>query len=256
VKVLIGNTGLIGKTLKDNIKFELEFNSSNIESINNYNLNMSDLYLSCLPATKWIANKDPIKDYNNILSIYNTISNYTFNKIILFSTIDIYHQSPLLKNEDFNPKIKEMNYGSNRLIFELLVKNLNYKNIQIFRLPSLFGHRIKKNILFDLLNNNEIEKINFNSKYQWLNLKNLYKIMKQSDHLHGIINLFPEPLDSIELLKLFSIDKNKINFQENKTMYDFRTKYATSGYIESKAKVINEIKDFVYEYRNQSTSIQ
>jgi hypothetical protein len=33
MKLLVGNTGLIGTTLKDNIKFDYEFNSKNLEEL-------------------------------------------------------------------------------------------------------------------------------------------------------------------------------------------------------------------------------
>lgn len=255
MKVLIGNTGLIGQTIKDHINFDLEFNSSNIESIKNYIIDGCDIYLSCLPATKWLVNQDPIKDYNNIINIYNIISKYRFNKIILFSTIDVYCNSPLMATETFKPYIKNMNYGSNRLIFELLIQNLDYRNIQIFRLPSLFGDRIKKNILFDLLNNNQVENINFNSKYQWLNLKNLYSYILEYKDFNGIINLFPEPVDSIEIAKLFGIHNNLINLDSNKILYNYRTSYKRSGYIQSKNDSLLEIKRFVNEYRDKSACI-
>lgn len=254
MKVLIGNTGLIGQTIKDHINFDLEFNSSNIESIKDYVIDGCDIYLSCLPATKWLVNQEPVKDYNNILNIYNIISKYKFNKIILFSTIDVYYNSPLMTTESFKPYVKNIDYSSNRLIFELLIYNLNYQNIQIFRLPSLFGDRIKKNILFDLLNNNQITKINFNSKYQWLNLKNLYSYMIAYKNTNGIINLFPEPVDSMEIAKIFKINTDSIRYS-NEIIYNYRTIYSKSGYIQSKNDSLIEIKRFISEYRNKSITI-
>ena len=58
MKVLIGHTGLVGSTLTDKIKFDFLFNTKNIETFNNYNFDGYDLYLSCLPATKWMVNKN------------------------------------------------------------------------------------------------------------------------------------------------------------------------------------------------------
>jgi nucleoside-diphosphate-sugar epimerase len=255
MNILIGNTGLIGRTIKDNIKFDLEFNSSNIESIKSYDINNSDIYLSCLPATKWMVNQDPIKDYKNLTHIYNLISKFNFNKIILFSTIDVYCDSPLLANEDYRPPINSINYGSNRLLFELLINSLKSNLTQIFRLPALFSNRIKKNILFDLLNNNNIDKINFNSKYQWLNLKDLYKFIVDFQNQNGIINVFPEPVESIDILKLFDIDENNINFPNDRIIYNYTTKYTNNGYIKSKEESIEDIKNFINEYRNNSVSV-
>jgi hypothetical protein len=252
MKILIGNTGLVGKTLKKNISFDIEFNSSNINYLKNINIDNSDLYLSCLPATKWLVNKDPVQDLKIINSIFNIISNYKYNKIILISTIDIYNNSPLLSNEDYIPKIKHLNYGSNRLLFEYLLYTLNYNSIQIFRLPAIFGDGLKKNIIFDLLNNNNINQININSIYQWFDLNDLNFYIEKFRDVQGAINLFPEPLETIDILKLFNF---QIKNSYNRIEYNYMTKYDNSGYIYQKEDSLKKIKDFIYEYRNNSTGI-
>ena len=72
MKILIGNTGLIGTTLKKSISFDFEFNSKNISE---YNVpDDCDLYLSCLPATKWLVNKDPYTDLKNAQAIIDIIN--------------------------------------------------------------------------------------------------------------------------------------------------------------------------------------
>ena len=253
MKLLIGNTGLIGKTLKDSIKFDIEINSSNINELLNTDINNYDLYLSCLPATKWIINKNPIEDYKNLLDIYSMISKYHYNKIILFSTIDVYSDSPFLVDETYNPNIKDINYGSNRYTFELLVSKLKYNQIQIFRLPALFGNKIKKNILFDLLNNHNIDQINFNSTYQWFNLDDLFFTINNMKDISGSINLFSQPLDSNCFIELFNITKG--NKSSTKIEYNYKTKYSSTGYIKSSKEVFEEISRFVHDYRNKPASI-
>ena len=60
MKILIGNTGLVGQTLKESINFDFEYNSKSIHSYSPPN--GCDLYLSCLPSTKWLINKDTKTD--------------------------------------------------------------------------------------------------------------------------------------------------------------------------------------------------
>jgi hypothetical protein len=49
-----------------------------------------ELYLSCLPATKWLINKNPEIDDNNTKNIMNIISKVKANFVVLISTIDVY----------------------------------------------------------------------------------------------------------------------------------------------------------------------
>lgn len=254
MKVLIGNTGLIGQTLLDSIKFDLEFNSKNISELNNLDINGCELYLSCLPATKWKVNQDVISDVKNISSILNIISNFHYKKIVLFSTIDVYCDSPLYSDEIKTPVFKSLNYGSNRYLFELMVSELKSENIQIFRLPALFSNKIKKNVLFDLLNNNNIDKININSKFQWYNLDNLVSDINKIER-PGTFNLFTEPLQTKEIVDLFTFDLSIFKSNDNHQIYDYKTNLTHTGYLSSKEEVLFDIKRFVNEFRNKSAAI-
>jgi hypothetical protein len=100
MKLLIGNTGLIGTTLKDSVRFDLEYNSKNIHEITQTYINPDDntLYLSCLSATKWVINQNPSSDFDNIMNIIKTLEQREYKNIILYSTIDVYNNSPKESN--------------------------------------------------------------------------------------------------------------------------------------------------------------
>ena len=252
MKILIGNTGLVGQTLKKNINFDFEYNS---KSIYDYSPpNGCDLYLSCLPSTKWLINKDTKTDIETVVNIIKSIGNITYRNIYVISTIDVYENSPLGSDEEFEPLFKNFSYGSNRYLFEkMVVKHLNYENVKIFRLPALFSKNIKKNILYDLLNNNNIHMINKNSSFQWYNLNDLVNDINFYEEKYPnevIINLFTEPLDSEEIINLFPTHKENVTFSETKIKYDFKTKYSSTGYIKPKEIVLNEIKELVKEIIN------
>lgn len=255
MKLLIGNTGLIGTTLKDEIKFDYEFNSKNLHELLSLNIDFSksDLYLCCLPATKWIINKDPQKDLNNIFDILNIITKKEYNNVILYSTIDVYTGAPLETDESYSIEIQSPNYGSNRFIFEKLISStLKYNKLLILRLPALFGKHIKKNIIFDLLNNNEIHKINYNSSYQWYNLNELAKDTLNCLKLNNsktIINLFSEPVDTSDILNLFNIDKSKVDLESKNIIYNFKTNSNSTQYVKNKTQILLEIKEFILSYK-------
>lgn len=250
MRVLIGNTGLIGQTLLDNMSFTHQFNSSNIDKIQSFKLDNAEIYLACLPATKWKVNQDVLKDFENLSYIISLLKSFRYSKIVLFSTIDVYSDSALGSNEDHTPVISRLNYGANRLIFEHLVSELKTEVLQIFRLPALFGPRIKKNIIFDLLNDNNVEAINSESIYQWYNLKDLNTdILTERT---GIINLFTEPIRTNDILKLFDVTASNGNAG---VVYDFTTKYSYSGYTKSAKTILNDIEEFIDEYRNKPSSV-
>lgn len=251
MKIIIGNTGLVGTTLCESINFDLKFNSSNLENFPNIVEDGSELYLTCLPATKWMVNKNVTGDFDNLINILNVIKQKKYSKVILISTIDVYNNSPLKSNEDNLPLIQSLNYGNNRYLFEVLCKDyLITDEFKIFRLPALFNRHIKKNVLFDLINNNNVEQINSNSMFQWYNLNNLSNdIIRYINEFpeENTFNLFPEPIDSLEIVNLFPHLQNKVSFSENKITYDFTTKFSNNGYISTKEDILTEIKEFINE---------
>lgn len=250
MQIIIGDTGLIGKTLCDKIKFDFKFNSKNIKDINRVVSNGSDLYLSCLPAEKWKVNQNPTKDIQNILDILKNIRTKSFRNIYLFSTIDVYSDCPLMSDEDLEPAVTSFNYGNNRRMFEMLIKKeLVYEDYKIIRLPALYGKYIKKNIIFDILNNNNINDININSIYQWYNLEDLHNDLKEIKcSKEKIFNLFPEPVKTIDILNRIGI--NNIGMFGNLIEYNFCTNKKESRYWNDRDYVLSGIERFFNANRN------
>lgn len=257
MNILIGNTGLIGQTLKKSLKFDLEFNSKNIHEYTDTVQDGGDLYLCCLPATKWLVNKNVKKDLDNIVSIVDIIKTRKYNNIYLISTIDVYLESPSRSNESSVPIIKNFNYGSNRYLFELMVQQfVKFNHIKIYRLPALFSEDIKKNVLYDLLNNNNVQNINANSIYQWYDLKDLVEDIKKSHSYDSkIINLFPEGVDTSNIIKELFPEYDPIVKREMIVFYDYKTKLRPGGYWYYSDKSFELIKKFVNEYRSKQSSV-
>ena len=249
MKVLVGYSGLIGKNLSDSADFDFKFNSSNIDSYEEVIPDGCDLYLSCLPATMWTVNSNLPADLKNVLSIIKTIKTKKYRNIFLFSTIAVYCDSPESSDETFLPRFDKAIYGSHRYLFEMLVKDfLEYENLKVFRLPALFGKHLKKNVFFDLMNNNQIDQINTASVYQWYNLDNLWEDVERSKDIDGtIINLFSEPVATEEVIStVFDM------YLENSQPFNnqnFRTIHSDTGYWESKENILKQMKDFLNENR-------
>lgn len=253
MRILVGNTGFIGTNLKQKIEFDYEFNSKNIKNISECPDGL-DLYLSCLPATKWIINQNIEKDFENIKSLISILKTKKYNRVYLLSTIDVYCDSPLKSNEDYDPNFSGLNYGSNRLIFEYMIKEfVEYTNLLIIRLPALFGNYLKKNIIYDLVNDNNLDNLNLNSYYQWYDLNDLsFDIEKLEKEYNTVqtFNFFTEPICTEKLVKLFFPNKN-LKYKGNLVKYDYTTKFFDGGYMYNEETVLNKVKNFLYEIRNK-----
>lgn len=232
MKILIGDTGLVGKSLQRQTKFDLTFNSKNINEFLNLVEDGHELYLSCLPAAKWQVNQNIPADLKNINNIINIISQRSYSRVYLFSTIDVYCDSPLDVDEDYAPNIKKFSYGANRYLFELLVRDLVCKeDLKIIRLPALYNNELKKNIIYDLLHNNNVDKINPNSAYQWLNLDTMLSKVNSliEDHpKETVFNMFPAPIETKAILRMFPYQTNP---DGPRIEYRYKTKFSRSGYI-------------------------
>ena len=97
MKLIVGSTGLVGKSLIEQENFDFKFNTKNIHEINQIATDGDELLLTCLPATKWMVNKDVVGDMKNIHDIINIISRKKYSKVTLVSTIDVYNQTHSVK---------------------------------------------------------------------------------------------------------------------------------------------------------------
>jgi hypothetical protein len=249
----MGGSGLIGTTLQEQHKFDLVFSSKDAHKIDKLDLNGYDIWLSCLPATKWKVNEDIEEDIYNMQYIIKLLHKFKFNNIILFSTIDVYVDSPLESNEWYAPNISEFNYGTNRRLFEIMVSQLlSYNNLKIFRLPALFGKHIKKNIIFDLLNNNQVDKIKAKSTYQWYDLNDLYKDVQDRLLLSPkVFNLFPEPIPTKRIIELFPQYKDIVDNVEQGSIYVFKTIHTGTGFLYNKDVSLAKLAKFIHEARSK-----
>ena len=230
---IIGWTGLIGGNLLNQYKKKFNkidlFNSKNINKISKKD-KYDVVFCAALPATKWLANKAPAKDKKNAQKLIKNLKKINTKKFLLISTIDVNYKHA---------------YGQNRKILEKFIKK-NFKNYYILRLPGVFGKGLKKNILYDLLNNNEINKIYLNDKFQWYDLsylfRDIYKIFKNNQL--GINELYSPPIKNKEIINFFK--KIKINQKRLKPInYLIRPK---KGFYKNKKFILDRIKKFICSY--------
>lgn len=204
---LLGSSGFVGSYIREHLDPDRTkyFNSKNIHDI--CNQTFDTVYCACVPAVKWWANANPEKDLAQIVELTKTLTSIKCKTFIHISTIDVH--------------TLEEPYGRNRhdLEQELLQHFEQHisTNIIIVRLPALFGLGLKKNYLYDLMNDNHISKININSAFQWYYLgwlwKDVEKIRKDVGKIN-VYNLYSEPVETAEIVKEFfpDVDPAILNF--------------------------------------------
>ena len=182
-----------------------------------------------MPAIKWIANKYPNQDKLNTLKLIKNLKKIRTQLFVLISTIDVH----------FNHT-----YGKNRKMLENFVKN-NFKNYLIIRLPGIFGTGLKKNIIYDLINKNELQKIYSNDYFQWYDLDLLKKnIENLKTNKNKVYEFYSAPVENKKIINLFKkVDLKKIRL--NPIKYKFRPK---NGYMFSEKYTLLRIKKFIKKH--------
>lgn len=237
--VLVGSTGLIGSVLQDHHCFDHCYSSRTIHRARLLRGTIDKLYLACLPAEKWKANQDPLRDFANMQLVIEDIKHWQCKEVILYSTIDVFSD----EEDVFKlPKIDKINYGTTRRMFELLVQEA-FKNakVKIIRLPALFHNYIRKNILFDLLNNNELHNVNIDTAFQWYDLNDLWADTEAAKE-EGYHNWFSEPVETKEIIERF--------FPRAKVGIGPRFQYNLGPYFATKEDIMKKMGVFIYAYRN------
>lgn len=149
MKALVGYTGFVGSNLDGETFFEGRYNSRNIQEA--YGTNPDLLVYAGLPAEKYLANRFPEQDKAKILQAEDNIRKIAPQKLVLISTIDVF-QNPVDVDEDSVIDVNGLQtYGLHRYLLEQWVQD-HYPDALIIRLPALFGKNLKKNFIYDYIN--------------------------------------------------------------------------------------------------------
>lgn len=242
---LIGYSGFVGTNLHLSHKFTNVYNSKNINEIVG---NDFDIVVCCgISAMKWWANANPQMDMDNIISLLDILKTIKTKKFVLISTIDVYDNVNGNINEDtiINPNNNHA-YGKNRYFVENFIIN-NFNDYHIIRLPGLFGYGLKKNIIYDFIND-RLHEINKYSSFQWYDVGNLYNdFLYVLNNNIKLINLFPEPISNDELYGIFCNYKNCgdiMAINNNLVTYDVNTKYKNK-YWDTKDNVVASLHNYI-----------
>ncbi|NOT10841.1 MAG: NAD(P)-dependent oxidoreductase [Methylococcaceae bacterium] len=221
---LIGYSGFVGSTLLKQTEFGSLFRSQNIDDI--YGKKFDTVVCSAAPAQKWIANREPDADRQNINALIDHLKTVQCKTFILISTVDVFNNSV---GTDEATRVDEAGlhaYGLHRRLLEKFVES-HFPAHLIVRLPGLVGPGLRKNVIFDFLNDNNLHAIDSRGVFQFYPMVNLwYDIQTALNAGLKLIHLTAEPISVAEVAREgfgLSFDQFLSNAP---AIYDMQSRYA------------------------------
>lgn len=244
---LIGYSGFVGSTLLKQTQFESLYRSTNIQEI--VGRSFDTVVCAGAPAQKWIANKEPEADLRKIGDLINQLESVRCKLFVLISTVDIF-KSPL--DVDESTQIEEEGlhaYGLHRLLLEKFVES-HFENYLIVRLPGLVGPGLQKNVIFDFLNDNNLNMIDSRGVFQFYPMVNLWSdIQVALANNLNLVHLTSEPISVADIAsKGFGLDFTH-TLENHPARYDMRSIHAAlfdgqNGYQYSKKETLLAVRSF------------
>lgn len=248
-RALIGYSGFVGSNLRTQETYTDFFNSANFRELSGRAFN--EVTCAGISAVKWLANKEPEKDWAGIRALLDVLETVRIRRFVLISTIDVYPDpSKALAEDAVLEGLSNHSYGSHRLAIEKWVSE-RFEDHLIVRLPALFGPGLKKNYLYDLLNNNGVDKINPAAEYQWYPVDRLSDDIARADAEEiRLVNLFTAPLTMRTIADSFFPDASVGPTDEPAPVYNLRTRHASifgghGGFIMNAESVISALARYV-----------
>lgn len=220
---LIGFSGFVGSTLRKQRNFSQMYRSKNIREIEN--CSFEQIFCAGAPAQKWIANKDPEGDKETIHSLIDNLRTVKCKKFILISTVDVFKE-PVGVDESTPVQEGGLHpYGLHRRILEKFVEE-HFEQHLIVRLPGLVGPGLRKNVVYDLLNNNNVDSIESTGIFQFYPMVNLwFDIRKALEADLSLVHLTAEPISVGDLCSLGFGRELKKKQVKTPPRYDMKTRY-------------------------------
>lgn len=234
---LIGHTGFVGSNLF------ATFNSKNIGEIRGRSFGR--VICAGVPALKWWANANAEEDWKSIERLIDDLNKIDASQFTLISTVDVY-RNPHDVDEAVIPTTDGLHaYGVNRLGLEQFVAQ-RFPRHTIVRLPALIGRGLKKNVIYDLLNDNQLDRIHPESAFQWYPLDRLSDDLTAAEAANlRVVNFATEPVSMREIRDQFFPDKEIGSAAKEPVHYDVRTQYVESGYMLDRTQVMDAFASFM-----------
>jgi len=146
---LLGHTGFVGGALLRQTSFVACYNSANIADIEGQAF--GTLVCAAAPGSMLEANRSPERDAAQIDGLIARLATIRAERFVLISSIAVLADFAGGNDEGTQAFQQDLAYGRHRRALEAFVEG-HFASSLIVRLPALFGHGLRKNFLFDLMN--------------------------------------------------------------------------------------------------------
>jgi hypothetical protein len=222
---LIGFSGFVGTTLRRQTHFEFLYRSTNIGEIDGRSFDL--VVCAGAPAQKWLANRDPVGDGAKIDDLITHLGAIACKRLVLISTVDVYQTPVRVDEESLADEPDLAPYGANRRRLERFVEG-RFPDCLVVRLPGLVGPGLRKNVIFDLLNDNNVDGIDSRSVFQFYPMVNLWADLQTALRVGmRTLHLTAEPISVADISANAFGRRLEQSVGVSPAHYDFRTRYAS-----------------------------
>lgn len=221
---LIGYSGFVGSTLLRQAAFDAQYRSTNIAEI--AGRRFGTVVCAGAPAQKWIANREPEEDRRKIEGLIAHLRTVECRRFVLISTVDVFAK-PIGVDEGTTVVKEGLHaYGLHRRLLEEFVEDRFAQHL-VVRLPGLVGPGLRKNVIFDFLNDNNVGAIDSRGIFQFYPMVNLwYDIGTALDAGLKLVHLTAEPI-SVADVSAQGFGRPFDRVQEGRpAIYDLRSRHA------------------------------
>lgn len=221
---LIGYSGFVGGTLLKQAPFDALYRSTDIAGIRGKQFDL--VVCAGAPAQKWLANKEPEADLQAISSLIEHLKTIQCNTFVLISTVDVFQHPNGV--DEATPVVETVlhPYGLHRRMLEHFAAQ-QFERHLIARLPGLVGPGLRKNVIFDFLNQNNLHGIDSRARYQFYPMVNLWPDLRTALSAGlDLVHLTAEPVSVGQVaLEGFNIQFNN-ELAAAPASYDMRSRHA------------------------------
>jgi nucleoside-diphosphate-sugar epimerase len=244
---LIGHSGFVGGCLRAQTAFDDLYRRADVDTIRGKAYDL--VVCAGAPAAKWIANAKPEEDLAGIRRLMDALGGVRARHVVLISTVDVYPNPVEVDEESPIDPAAGSPYGRHRYALERFVAGRF--DATIVRLPGLFGDGLKKNVIYDFLHNNGIDRINPAGVFQFYSLDHLWADLRRIRALGlPLVNVATEPTSVREIAR----EGFGFEFENAAPLpalrYDFRSRHAAKlggrgGYLYDRGQVLADLRRFL-----------
>jgi nucleoside-diphosphate-sugar epimerase len=182
VKVcVLGGDGFVGSAfIRFCAKQEIDCDCIDLDNYDVFKGSDYDILINTAGnSKKYLSNERPVEDFRfSLEALLRSFFDFSFRKYIYISSIDVYpdHEDPACNREDSVMDIgKISHYGFHKYMGEKMVEHY-LSDWLIIRLGGVLGPGLKKNPVFDLINDIPL-RVHEDSEYQYLSTDSLAELV-------------------------------------------------------------------------------